>query len=216
MKKKRKLYIAVAFIVVLIISGVIIIATIFNNKITLPINPVRGDNRYQIDSNSMLYEGSIKSIQGKRMELDSGGRQLDIDISSRVPILNVANSNRENVIQLGNTLVVRFSVDDKDINKATSVTKIEDFDNDNNLILLNGSVVEGQFDVIGKVVEKNDDNFTIDTDVKSQRIKFEINNPIFQEATSFDISNIAPQAYVKVWAREIGPGFRAIFIVIPN
>ena len=213
MNKQKKIVIFIIFIIILIFVG-IGIAPYINTKTTPPINPVLGDNRYRVDPNALPYEGNIKSVQSGGVFLDSDGRQLNIDVPSRVSVFNVSNSNKNDVLQIGNTVVIRFSVDNNAINKAVSISKIDLGRIDNNSVLLNGDVDQQLFDVIGQVVEVNGNSFSIDTNIKNQKLTFDINNPNFLVATISDISNITPQSHAKIWAREMGPRFRAILIVI--
>ena len=226
LSKKKKILISIIIVLVIVGIGT---ALYINTKSTPVKNPVLGANNSLIDPNAMLYEGSIESVKGKTISLSTGSKTINIDAISRLSIFNLRNSTKDVVLQVGNTVAVRFGTDGSGVNKATSISKIDLQSSasggkqsnqsalgraDNNAVLLNGNLDQQLNDTIGDIVEVNDNGFSINTNSKDHNLTFEINNANFWLATISDISNITPQSHARIWAREMGPRFRAIFIVI--
>lgn len=222
--KKKKIIIIV--ILVMIIVGFGIIVFINDHKIS-PSRPVIGGHRYLVDINALRYDGTVKSTQAKSISLNVKGKQVDFNVAPRVSVFNVSESSKGNVLQVNNTVAVRFITENNAINKAQSISKLDTSNPtpgtknsnrprrtviDNNVVLVNGDTDKEFYDVIGDITEINGSDITIRIDVTGESLIFDTKDSIYLFASMIDLSSVAIQTQAKIWAREVDSRYDAIFI----
>ena len=171
-----------------------------------------------------MHTGTVKSVQNKSITLEIDGKQVDFDVSPRVLIFNVSNSNKDTILQLNNTVVVRFRMEGNINNEAISISKIDftgsllnpraDVVIDKNIILLNGSPDKDSFDIVGDITEIDGGNITIKAELTGEYIVFDTNNSNFLVALNTDISNITSQTLAKIWAKETNSHFKSALVTL--